>query len=34
MKKDTTLSDELMTVLTQWYEQTIRKYQLIFSVPA
>lgn len=34
MKKETSISDELMTVLTQWYEQTIKKYQFIFSVPA
>jgi hypothetical protein len=34
MKKDTTISDEMMIVLTHWYEQTIIKYQLIFSVPA
>lgn len=34
MKKETTISDDLITVLAQWYAQTIRKYQLIFSFPA
>lgn len=34
MKGEPSMGNELLNVLTQWYDQTIKRYQLIFSFPA
>ncbi len=33
MKGNNSIADELLTVLSQWYGQTVKRYQLIFSSP-
>ncbi|MCS3799995.1 hypothetical protein GGD38_005371 [Chitinophagaceae bacterium OAS944] len=33
MKGNTTISEELLTVLSQWYQQTVQRYQFIFLSP-
>jgi len=30
MKGDTSIGDELLVVFSQWYDQAIKRYQLIF----
>lgn len=30
MKENTSIGDELLTVLSQWYEQAVNSYQLIY----
>jgi hypothetical protein len=31
MKGEPTIGNELLTLLSQWYDETIKKYQRIFS---
>ena len=31
MKGDTSIGDELLVVMSQWYDQAVKRYQLIFS---
>jgi len=32
MKAGTSISDELLTVLSQWYNQAVTRYQLMFPL--
>jgi hypothetical protein len=31
MKNDSSIGNELLVVLSEWYNEAIKKYQLIFS---
>lgn len=33
MKGNSSIGDELLTVLSQWYEHTVQRYPLIFLSP-
>jgi len=32
MKGDTSMGEELLVVLSQWYDQAVKRYQLIFHL--
>ncbi len=34
MKEDSSIGNELLTVLSEWYDQTNKRHQLRFSVTA